>query len=75
MGDRQADWKIGWFIWSGAKEGNLKVIRDMVDEGADVNYKYNGTTPLHQVYHQLNIPADRFGAKKVGSQSTLARQI
>ncbi|XP_075260689.1 uncharacterized protein LOC142352169 [Convolutriloba macropyga] len=48
MGDKQADWKIGWFIWSGAKEGDLKVIRDMVDEGADVNYKYNGTTPLHQ---------------------------
>lgn len=48
MGHRQADWKIGWFIWSGAKEGDLKVIRDMVDEGADINYKYNGTTPLHQ---------------------------
>ncbi len=53
MGDRQADWKIGWFIWSGAKEGNLKVIRDMIDEGADVNYPYtNGTTPLHQVSPQ-----------------------
>ncbi|XP_063719809.1 protein TANC1-like isoform X2 [Symsagittifera roscoffensis] len=60
MGDRQADWKIGWFIWSGAKEGNLKVIRDMVDEGADVNYKYNGTTPLHQACMNGHLEAVEF---------------